>query len=171
MHSAPRKVVRWTVPASLPCEGGWDFHLTPGTFDLLAGPVITVLRRNVAERRAFYDRFRKNSAGYPAHLEYPDEYRAYLNYIADLDWLTDAVTRSDLIVWDAAPMYMWWLASGPIYSGEWTQVRCPVCRVDYLPGSGRIVEWSFGSGLAAVGGDRYVCPAGHTLYANRGWNS
>jgi hypothetical protein len=155
------KVVRWTVPASLPCYGDWDFHIHPGTFDLFVEPVVAVFREYVNWRRWYYSRNRKRESGY----------RSYLYHIAALDWLEDSARRSDLVVWEWEPVLVWHLASKVVYTCQWSQVRCPSCAADYPPGSGRVAEWSIGWGLAAEGGRRYVCPAGHTLYAIGDWNS
>jgi hypothetical protein len=155
------KLVRWTVPAELPCYTGWDFRIHPGTFDLPAAPVIAGIRAFVAERRQYFARNRINGSGY----------RSYLEHIAGLDWLEDALRRSDLVVWDWPEDLVWHLVSELVYSGEWARAYCPTCRAEHRPGAGQVVEWSFGSGLAAEGGRRYLCPAGHTLYAIMDWNS
>jgi hypothetical protein len=115
----------------------------------------------VAERRQYFTRHRRNPSGY----------RSYLDHIAGLDWLEDAFRRSDLVVWDWPEDLIWHLAADLVYSGQWARGNCPTCRVEHPPGAGRVVEWSFGYGLAAEGGRRYLCPADHTLYAIMEWNS
>jgi hypothetical protein len=155
------QVIRWTVPTSLPCYGDWNFRIYPGTFDLFLEPLLLSLRGFVSWRREYYTRNAKN----------PDGYQSYIDHIAAVNWLEGAAKGADLIVWDGDPSLIWHLAGALVYNGQWVQVRCPGCKAEYRPGSGRIVEWRFGSGLAAEGGHRYVCPEGHTLYAITEWNS
>lgn len=153
--------MRWTVPASLPCYAGWDFHIDPGTFDLPAEPVAAALRAYIDQRRIYYARFPKSGIGYRSHL----------GDIAALDWLLGEAERSDLILWDREQDHVWHLASELVYTGQWSRAWCPACQAEHRPGSGRVEKWAYGSGLAAEGGRRYVCPTGHTLYAIMEWNS
>jgi hypothetical protein len=48
---------------------------------------------------------------------------------------------------------------------------CPACRRTFGPADCRILGYSYGSGLAAFGGSRVVCPRGHTLFCWNQWHS
>ena len=158
-----RQVVRWTVPADLPCYADWDFRISPGTFDLFMDLILDRLRAEVEDHRRFYRNIPKQWG----------RYRSYIDSMAAIAWLENASRRSEtVIVWDDGLEDSIWAHAGSwIYSRRFEKVRCPACNAEYGPESGVVTEWRFGGGLAAHGGHRYICPAGHTLYAIMEWCS
>jgi hypothetical protein len=128
------KLVRWTVPTELPCYTGWDFRIHPGTFDLPAAPLVASIRAFISERRQYFSLNRINGPGY----------RSYLEHLAGLDWLEDALRRSDFVVWDWPEDLVWHFASELVYSSQWARAYCPTCRAEHSPGAGRVVEWYSG---------------------------
>jgi hypothetical protein len=52
-----------------------------------------------------------------------------------------------------------------------TSVHCPNCARDYARDELEVLDWSYGRPLAARGGQRWVCPGGHTVSAHLRWFS
>jgi hypothetical protein len=56
-------------------------------------------------------------------------------------------------------------------SGQFRSVHCPTCARDYARDELELLDWSYGRPLAARGGQRWVCPGGHTVCAHVRWFS
>lgn len=67
--------------------------------------------------------------------------------------------------------YAWSFASGLLFDRKFVAVTCPECEAVFGPEACQVLEWSYGEDLAAHGGRRVVCPAGHTLYSCGEWIS
>ncbi|TWU09780.1 hypothetical protein Poly21_55250 [Allorhodopirellula heiligendammensis] len=156
-------LLQYTVPSGLPCYGDWDFAMHPGTFRF---PVCDL-------RDAFRAGLEYSSKYAPMWSKKSGIYRDHLNSMTILEWLEslDATGDPVTVYSEQVPDLFWTTAASLIYGGKFTDVICPECTRLYIPADTRKLYWTYGSGLAADGGHRLVCPHDHTLYSMMEWNS
>lgn len=147
--------VRFTTPLGLPCYGDWDFRVYPGVFELDLSAVLEHLR-----------------ASRPRMLKHWPDYAHANKCIAELECLIPITAEAAVVTLDDYLTRGLWIAAGwLILDGEFRSVYCPECNTSFSPAEISRQEWQYGEDLAASGGDRFVCPANHTLYAIMRWNS
>ena len=57
-----------------------------------------------------------------------------------------------------------------IVDRRFVEAACPACGRSYTAGDCEIAEWSSVAWpRAGIGGMRFTCPAGHTLYVHQTW--
>jgi hypothetical protein len=156
-------LLKYTMPANLPCYTGWDFPVYPGTFLFYMNAMINTFRQRIANDSKYVHMWSSKSGIRKEHFDCIDVLR----------WLEGHVGQDDDVVeWDNAVRDLFWSMSQPlVYGGRYRDVFCPVCSESYTPDKMRQIQWTFGEDLAAEGGHRLACPNGHTLYSIMEWNS
>jgi hypothetical protein len=156
-------LLKYTMPASLPCYGDWDFRVYPGTFLFHMDAMIRTFRERIASVSNFVYLWSSKSGAYREHFD----------SIKVLRWLEAHNGQpSEIVEWDGSVRDLFWSMSAPlVYAGEYRSVSCPACGVAYTSDKMTKIEWTFGEDLAAEGGHRLACPNGHTVYSIMEWNS
>ena len=156
-------LLKYTMPANLPCYTDWDFPVYPGTFLFFMDAMIDTFRRRIEHGAKFVHMWSSKSGIYKEHFDCIDVLR----------WLESRNTPDDEIVeWDNSVEDLFWSMSQPlVYGGQYQAVSCPTCNASYTSDKMQKIEWAFGEDLAAEGGHRLACPYGHTVYSIMEWNS
>lgn len=193
-------LLKYTVPSHQPCYDDWEFRIHPGTFLLHVPPLMSIFQEADAHHRQHYTRanledIERCTAIFEGHPDTWEKALAELNressearesefvptawhadMLALMAWLdSKAASGVEVIEWDewdsSQRDLVGCLASGVIYSRQFSSFRCPTCDMEYSPSEGSIAKWALGQDLAAHGGRRFICPRDHTLYASAEWIS
>ncbi|WDI41262.1 hypothetical protein [Bremerella sp. P1] len=157
------KVLRYTMPADLPCYTDWDFRVYPGRFDFLLD----------AMRQAFHRRIENDSKYAHMWSSKSGIHKEYRDCKAVLDWLDRmASTDAEVIEYDGSVRDLFWsMSHSLVYGGQYRQVYCPPCDRTFQHRHMMKMPWTFGEDLAAEGGHRLDCPKKHAVYSIMEWNS
>lgn len=153
-------ILRYTNPTDIPAYGGWDFKVYGAEIVLRAEDM-----RNVYA--AYLDDHRRYHSNIPSHWgRYAEAQR-----IAELySMLVLACDESRDVVLDGHD-YVWAFSSKLMFDRQFVSVSCPACGEVFGPEVCRVLDWSYGGGLAGEGGRRVVCPSDHTQYSCMEWVS
>jgi len=156
-------LLKYTMPANLPCYADWDFPVYPGTFLFFMDDMIETFRRRISHGSKYVHMWSSKSGIHKEHFDCIDV----------LQWLESRKAPNEEIVeWDDSVRDLFRSMSQPlVYGGQYQTVSCPPCNSSYTPDQMQKLAWAFGEDLAAVGGHRLTCPKGHTLYSIMEWNS
>ena len=153
-------LLQYTNPTDIPAYGGWDFPVLAADIALRGEDMRDVYAAYLDNHRRYHSNIPKQWGRY-----------AEAQRVAELHaMLAEACEAGRDVTLDGHD-YVWSFSSGLMFDRRFVSVRCPECDAVFGPESCRVLEWSFGGGLAAEGGRRVVCPAGHTLYSCIEWNS
>ncbi len=151
-----------------PSSGGHEVHSARFTI-----PLRDVLAR-LEESRERMERNREPpriplAEGKPVEGEHL-RHRNYLLWIKLIAEVQETIERGENLEYDEfAPLVRGWCGR-MIADREFAEVICPVCEKTYSAGECETTEWSSVAGSrAGIGGVRFVCPAGHTLFVHQTW--
>ena len=150
-------LLRFTNPTDIPAYRGWDFRVF--------GAEITLRAEDLGDFYALQLEAHRHFCNLPHHQMHADASR--LTKLHDL--LDESVKANRDVTVDGHDV--WGDVANLMFSQRFVSVFCPECRQAFAPKECRVLPWQHGSNLAAEGGQRVVCPAGHTMYARVRWNS
>lgn len=153
-------LIRFTNPVDIPAYSSWEF-------DVLAAEIVLQAKDLCGIYSAYLTNHQRYHSRIPQHWP---RYREAIRVAELLAMLRAAIEREQEVVLDGRD-YLWSFASALMFDGKFVSAECPACQKTFDPHQCKVLSWSFGSDLAAEGGRRVVCPAGHTLYACGEWNS
>lgn len=153
-------LLKFTIPRDIPAYCGWDFEVFGADISLRAEDMRDVYA-------AYLDNHRKTFSNIPKHWQRYAEAQRVCELHAMLVEACEAGRDVELDEHD----FVWSFSSNLMFDRQFVSARCPECRREFRPEDCRVLAWTFGSGLAAEGGRRVMCPAGHTLYSCMEWNS
>jgi hypothetical protein len=153
-------LLRFVNPTDIPAYRGWNFQVFGAAIALRAGDVRDVYAAYLETHRRRFRDVSKHSPRY-AEAQRVAELHGLLVQACD-DGRDMALDGHD---------YIWSFVCDLMFDRRFVSAGCPACGAEFGPESCRVLKWSFGGGLAAEGGRRVVCPAGHTLYSCGEWDS
>lgn len=153
-------LLRFVNPTDIPVYRDWDFQVLPARIALWAEDLRDVYAAYCENHRRYYSNIPKD---WPRNTEYAR--------VCQLLERLDRACQEGRDVELADADYVWSFCKGLMFNKRFVYVGCPACSRDYPPEDCAVKEWAFGEDLAASGGRRLVCPAGHTLYSCGEWVS
>jgi hypothetical protein len=156
----PMPLLRFTNPVGLPVYEDWSFEIQPSRITLHAEDLRDVYAAYCENHRQYYN-------------DIPKEWPRYTEFlrVSQLHAKLEQACREGRDVEMADVDYVWSFCSGLMFDMRFVRVGCPACGQEYSPAECSVEEWWFGEGLAAAGGRRLFCPAGHTVYSCGEWVS
>ncbi|OWK35782.1 hypothetical protein FRUB_08345 [Fimbriiglobus ruber] len=153
-------LLRFTNPTDIPAYSGWEFKVYAAEIALRAEDMRDAYAAYMENHRRRFSNIPKDWGRY-AEAQRVAELLAMMNEACEVD--------KDVML-DGRD-YVWSFSSGLMFEKRFVSVTCPECHRELSPEECRVLVWSYGGGLAAEGGRRVVCLAGHTLYSCGEWNS
>ena len=153
-------MLKFTNPTDIPAYSGWDFKVLGAEITLRAEDMRDVYGAYLKNHQRYYSKIPKD---WPRYTEGQRIAELYLT-------LSDACKIDEDVVLDGHD-YVWSFVSKLMFDRKFISVKCPECDRAFGAEECRVLNWSYGSELAAEGGQRVVCPTGHTMYAIMQWNS
>jgi hypothetical protein len=153
-------VLRFTNPIDIPAYRDWDFPVFAAVITLHAEVMRDVYAEYLENHRRYHFQIPKNSGRYQEAERVTQLHRM----------LVEACESGHDVTLDGHD-YVWSFASDLMFQRRFISVACPECDKTYVPSECEVLDWSYGEDLAASGGRRVVCLAGHTLYSCTEWDS
>ncbi|WP_143549103.1 hypothetical protein [Rhodopirellula bahusiensis] len=153
-------LLRFTNPNDIPIYGDWDFKVYPARITLRSSDMLAVYRQYIENHHKY-------------HSTIPKEWPRYTEFqrVSELAERLQAACDTETDIDFESADYLWSFSSGLMFDRKFVSVYCPECDRDFAADQCKVVDWSYGSGLAAHGGQRVECPQEHTLYSCMQWNS
>ncbi len=153
-------LLRFTNPIDIAVYGDWDFPVYGAEITLRAEDMRAEYATYLAYHRQYHSNIPKH---WPRYAE--------AQRIAELHaMLVEACEVGRDVKLDGGD-YVWSFCSRLMFEKRFVSIWCPECDREFGTEECGVLQWSFGSDLAASGGRRVICPAGHTLYSCGEWNS
>ncbi|HBJ85755.1 MAG: hypothetical protein Q8M07_25400 [Prosthecobacter sp.] len=150
----------FTNPTDIGAYSGWDFEVLPARITLRLEDMRDIYSSYVESWRDYVSRMSKESGRHKEYVRVSELARV----------LTHALEQGSDIELDGHD-YVWSFCSELMFDLHFVTIVCPSCNRQYGSAECSVEKWAYGSGLAAEGGRRVICPSGHTLYSCGEWCS
>jgi hypothetical protein len=152
--------LRFPNPSDLACYGDYDFHVESSIITVRAADLRDIYAQYLDNHRKFHARISEKTGRFKEAVKVT-ELHGLLSSACDEGRDLDLQTSE----------YIWSFVSGLMFDRRFVNIFCPPCGREFDPQDCHTAGWAYGSGLAAHGGKRVLCPCGHTLYSCMQWNS
>lgn len=151
-------LLQYINPIDIEAYREWDFEVQPSKITLQMEELRDIYAGYVTSWQETVSRMSKETGRYKEFVRVSELHQL----------LNKALSEGADLELDGHD-YVWSFSSGLMFEKRFVSASCPACSRDYLAAECRVEEWAYGSGLAAHGGRRVLCPSGHTLYGCGEW--
>ncbi len=153
-------VLTFINPIDIGAYRGWDFEVLPSKITLRMEEMRDIYAGYVECWQEMVSRMSKETGRYKEYVR-----------VSELRKLLDKALLEGTDMELNGHDYVWSFCSNLMFEQRFVSAFCPACNHEYVSAECKVEEWAYGSGLAAYGGRRVICPFGHTLYSCGEWNS